>query len=219
MIYRVILTANGKYKKTLHSSRTPETTFMHYHALIDENKNIKFPKKYLNSSKIKSVKYNICVTKITEEGDVFRQLKDDYGRIYFEKPIGDWTILASNKYNIEETFWIFGMSPTINRPTIDIIIKKIVAGSHKKNMVKQILVVHNKLVIYNEDQFDMVICKCRQDAQRLHHTLAAIAKKQKIKSIMFMGTATPATVSRMYKLIGIHTGWPYSKVRRLTTNH
>jgi hypothetical protein len=63
----------------------------------------------------------------------------------------------------------------------------------------------------------MVLCKNLEDAQRLHHTLAKIAKKQKIKSLMFMGTATPATISRMYDLIHEETGWPYIKIRRTST--
>jgi hypothetical protein len=63
----------------------------------------------------------------------------------------------------------------------------------------------------------MVICKNLEDAQRLHHTLAKIAKKQKIKSLLFMGTATPANVGRMYDIIHEETEWPYTKIRRTST--
>jgi hypothetical protein len=217
MFYRVILISNGKYKKTLHKSKTRVTSFTNYHLLIDKNQSVKYPKRFINTSKIKPVKYEICVVKETEAGDTFRVIRDDYGKTYVEKPIGDWTILDSNEYNIEETFWMFGHDSKANRPIIDDIIKKLVQGAYKKNMVKQVIVVHNKLIIYNEEQFDMVICKCLEDAQRLHHTLAKIAKKQKIKSLLFMGTATPATVSRMYEIIKENTGWPIQKIRRTST--
>jgi hypothetical protein len=90
-------------------------------------------------------------------------------------------------------------------------------GAHSNKMVKQIIVIYNKVLIYNEDQFDMVICKNLEDAQRLHHTLAKIAKKQKIKSLMFMGTASKATRGLLYDLIHEHTGWPYKKIRRQNT--
>jgi hypothetical protein len=56
-----------------------------------------------------------------------------------------------------------------------------------------------------------------EDAQRLHHTLAKIAKKQKIKSLLFMGTASDVMISRMYDEIHLETGWPYKKIRRTTT--
>ncbi len=197
--------------------KTKETSFMNYHALIEENKSVKFPKKFINTLKIKPVKYKICVVKPTEPTDTFRIIRDDFGRVYTEKPIGDWTILASNDYQIEETFWLFGFNSMGRRPTIGEVVKKLVSGAYKAKMVKQVIVVHNKLIIYNEEQFDMVICKCKEDAQRLHHALGAVAKKQKIKSLLFMGTATPATVGRMYQIIHEHTGWPMPKIRRRST--
>lgn len=217
MTYRVVLTCNGKYKKTLHKSKTRETCFTNYHRLIDENKSVKFPKRFVNTKKIKPIKYEICVTKPTTPDDTFRTIRNDYGKTYVEKPLGDWTILDSNEYNIEEKFWIFGYDSKGNRPIIDDVVKKLFVGAYKKNMVKQVIVVYNKLIIYNEEQFDMIICKCLEDAQRLHHTLAKIAKKQKIKNLLFMGTASQATISIMYDIIKEKTGWPIIKIRRTST--
>ncbi len=217
MIYRVILTTNGKYKKTLHKCKTKETSFMKYHSLINENQLVKFPKKYVNTKRIKRVNFKICVVKPTESTDVFRTIRDNFGKLYVENPIGDWTILASEDYQIEEKFWLFGNNQYSDRPTIDEIFKRLMSGAFKHKMVKQVIVVHNKLIIYNEDQFDMVICKCLGDAQRLHHTLQKLSKKQKVKSLMFMGTATPATIGVMYDIIQGKTGWPITKIRRTTT--
>jgi hypothetical protein len=58
-------------------------------------------------------------------------------------------------------------------------------GVHGKKMVKEIIVVYNKLIIYNENQFDMVICKNLEDAQRLHHTLSKICKNKKLKPFIY----------------------------------
>ena len=74
-------------------------------------------------------------------------------------------------------------------------------NAYKKTTSKQLIVVHNKLVLYDEEQFEMVICKCKKDAQRLHHALAKACRKNKIKSIVFMGTASKATIPRMYEII------------------
>ncbi|TXG80233.1 MAG: hypothetical protein E6R13_08490 [Spirochaetes bacterium] len=217
MVYRVILLSNGVYKKTLHRCKTRETAFINYHTLREEN-NVLYPKKFINSHGIKPVKYQICVTKPTEEGDTFRILRDDYGKLYTEQPLGDWTILASDEYQVEETFHIYGYeSKNGERPTIKEVIKRLMINAHSKKATKQIIVVYNKLIIYNEEQFDMIICKNLEDAQRLHHTLAKIAKKQKIKSLLFMGTASAATISRMYDLIHDKTGWSYIKIRRTST--
>lgn len=215
-MFRVILVANGVYKKTLHKSKTRETAFINYHSIKEKN-NVLYPRRFINTNGIKPVKYQIYVTKITEEGDTFRLLRDDYGKTYTEEPIGDWTILASDDFEIEEKFWIYGFNPKANRPNISEVVKKLMIGAYSKKMVKQIIVVYNKLIIYNEDQFDMVICKNMVDAQRLHHTLAKIAKKQKIKSLLFMGTASDVMISRMYDVIVEETGWDIIKVRRTTT--
>lgn len=216
MEYRVVLVANGEYKKTLHKCKTRETAFINFHKIKDENK-VLYPKKFINTGGIKPVKFQIYVTKPTEEDDSFRLLRDDYGKTYIEKPLGDWTILHSDDYQIEETFWVYGLDSKAERPNISEVVKRLMQGAHGKKMVKQVIVVYNKLIIHNEEQFEMVLCKNLEDAQRLHHTLAKIAKKQKIKSLLFMGTASKAMNGRLYDLIHDETGWPYSKIRRTTT--
>jgi len=216
MEFRVVLVSNGVYKKTLHRCKTRETAFLNFHKIKEQNK-VLYPRKFINTKGIIPVKYQIYITKPTEPTDTFRTLRDDYGKLYTEKALGDWTILHSDEYEVEETFWIYGYNPKKERPNISEIVKRLMVGAHAKNMVKQVIVVYNKLIIYNEEQFEMVLCKNLQDAQRLHHTLAKIAKKQKIKSLMFMGTASKANIGRMYDLIVEKTGWPITKVRRRST--
>jgi hypothetical protein len=217
MVYRVVLLSNGEYKKTLHRCKMLETAYNNFYRLKEENNKVLFPKRFINTNAIKPVTFQICITKPTEEGDKFRILRDEYGKLYTEAPLGDWTILHSDSYEIEENFWIYGFDSKKDRPTVREVVKRLLVNAHSKKTVKQIIVVHNKLIIYNEDQFDMVVCKNIKDAQRLHHTLSKIAKKQKIKSLMFMGTAQPAYIGRMYDLIHDETGWSYEKIRRTTT--
>lgn len=196
---------------------TKETSFINYRLLIDNNKEVVFPKQYVNNNGIKPVKYKILVIKDTEEGDEFRALRDKLGRTYIEKPLGDWTILNDHEYQKEETFWMWPKDPKVDRVTIHDIVKPMMEGAYQKKMVKQMIVVHNKLILHNEDQFEMVICKCKKDAQRLHHALHKACKKHKIKSVIFMGTASPSTVSRMYEIIQEKTGWLMTKIRRTST--
>jgi hypothetical protein len=217
-MYRVILTKNGEYKMTLHRCKTRDTSFINYHRLIDENKNVFFPRKHINYNGIKPVEYRIYVVKDFEEGDPMRTVRDKMGRTSKEKPIfGIWTVIADNPYEIEESFWMFPRNSKSDRVTIHDIVKPMMEGAYKQMMTKQIIVVHNKLILHNEDQFEMVICKNKLDAQRLHHTLHKACKKNKIKSIIFMGTASPATISRMYELIQEKTGWSIQKIRRTST--
>ena len=202
---------------TMHRCKTRETSFINYRKIIDANVGIMFPRKYVNYKGIKKITYKVAIIKDTEEGDEFRVLRDKMGRTYTEKPLGSWTVLDDNPYEFEETFWMFGRNPVHDRVTIHDIIKPMMVGAYQKKMTKQLIVVHNKLVLHNENQFEMIICKCKKDAQRLHHALNDACKKNKIKSIIFMGTASEATVSYMYDIIHENTGWLYTKIRRTST--
>lgn len=214
--YRVILVSNDEYKKTLHRCNTRKTAFINYFKIKEANK-VLYPRKFINTNGIRPVRYNICITKIHEDTDTYRVLRDDLGKLYTEKPLGDWTIIESDNYLIEETFWIYGLDPKANRPNISEVLNRLMIGAWAKNMVKQVIIVHNKVLIYNEQQFDMIICKNLEDAQRLHHTLAKIARKQKIKSLLFMGTSSKVMIGRMYDLIQEKTGWKIEKIRRTST--
>ncbi len=215
--YRVILLSNGNYKKTLYRCNTLQSAYVHFHKFKNDNEKIIYPQKFINTQGIKPVKYQICLTKITEDDDTTRVLRDDLGKLYNEEFLPDWTILNSSDYNIEETFWLYGYNPKKERPDISEIIRRLMLNAYAKKTVKQVIVVHNKLLIYSEDQFDMVVCKNILDAQRLHHTLAKLVKKEKLKSLLFMGTSSKANIGRYYDVIHLNTGWPYSKIRRTST--
>lgn len=218
MVYRVILLRNGKYKQTLHRCKTKDTSFINYQIIKKENEAIIFPRKYINSNGIRPVTYKICVVKDFEEEDKERTIRDEFGRVSKEKTLfGIWTVLASHEYNVEETFWLYGHDPIHDRKTILDIMGVLMKNTNKHKFTKQIIVVHNKLLIHNEDEFNMVVCKNKLDAQRLHHALHKAATKGKFKSLVFMGTASPATVSRMYEVILENTDWSIEKIRRTST--
>jgi hypothetical protein len=97
MTYRVILTINGKYFKTLHRCKTKLTAYTNF-LKIKETNNVFYPKKFINSTNgIEPVEYKICVTKITESSDVFRVLRNNYGKLYVENHwvIGRYLVLIT----------------------------------------------------------------------------------------------------------------------------
>lgn len=217
MKYKVILTKNGEHKKNFGSYKTKTSAFRKFRELRSENRGVMFPKKYVNYNGIVPVQYTLHIVKEKEEGEEGRYIRDEMGRIVQEEPLyGKYTILDKFEYHIEETFWIYGNDPK-SRNTIHDIMEILMRGIYDKKFIKNVIVVHNKLLIYNEEMFEMVICKCKDDAQRLNRELANAAIKNKIKNIIFSGTATKKTVSDMYEIIHKKTKWPMSKIRRTTT--
>jgi len=217
MLYRIILTKNGEYKKTLHKCRKEKTSYVNFNKIKMDN-DVLFKKEFVNNNGIVPVKYKIYVVKDYEETDKPRLVRDKLGKLVYEKPIyGIWTILHDSNYDIEETFWVYGYNKRKDRKIIADIIQLLMMGMGDPKKTKQVVVVNNKLLIHVEDQFEMVICKCKKDAQRLHHTLAKAASDNKIKNLFFMGTSNKKMAGDYYELIHKHTGWDYTKIWRTTT--
>jgi hypothetical protein len=218
MLYRVILTKNGKYKKTLWRCKKRKTVFTNFHRIKEDN-NVFFEREFINFKGIIPVGYMIYAVKDYEKGDKMRFVRNELGQVVEEKPIfGIWTVLTEAKYSIEESFWVYGFNPLTERKNIVDIIGMLMVGVNEPRFTKQIIVINNKLVFYNEDSFDMVICKCKPDAQRLHHELNKAARDNGIKNLYFMGTATDKKImGDYYEIIHEKTGWNYTKIWRTTT--
>lgn len=201
--HRVVMTVNDKYRKTLSRCKSLKEGYKAFRKHIKVGEKVIFPKKYVNNKKVEKVEYKIYLVKDKENETPNNKL--------FE----DWDIVEENPYNLEEDFYIYGnKNIRFNRPKIGVIIKALLKGIDEPHMIKQVIVVHNKLVIYNESYFYMVICKNLEDAQRLHHTLYTIINEREITNVIFSGTASPATVQYMYDMIHDETGWSMKKIRR-----
>jgi len=217
-MYRTILIGNGKYRKTIHRCVKESTAYINYNRIKEENESVIFPKAFVNDKVIKPIKYEIFLVKDIEGGDKNRFIRDELGRVYEETPIFDlWTVKESSEYFIEETFWIYGHPSRKDRKTFKDVLRLVFTDSEDANSSRQAIVVHNKLVVQNEDRFDMIICKNKLDCQRLHHKLHDYSKDEKIKGIVFMGTCGSANIPTLYDIIHDNTGWPYTKIRRTST--
>jgi hypothetical protein len=217
--YRVIILKDGKYLSTILRCQKRSTAFIRYRKFKEENK-VLFPQKFINNVKgVKPVEFEIVVVKNTEPDDKFRTVRNKLGKVYIEKPLfGIWTILDKDEYNFEETFWVYGMSNKKGqRPTIKEILKRLTVGAYKKEMSKMVCVLYNKLLIYNEEHFDMILCKNKSDAQRLQQEFYKASKANKIKSFIFIGTVrSKKLIVDLYQMIMEKTGWNKKKVQRYT---
>lgn len=221
MYYHVILTRNGEHKKTIKSYKTKKNATSVFRSLKKESDRVQFPKKYINYKKIIPIEYKLYVVKDREEGDKDPYIRDEMGRVRQHEPLYDkYTIINYTPYYIEETFWTHGFDKTNERKTVKDIFHLLTDDiGPKTNIVRNVIVVHNKLLIYDEDHFEMVICKCKKDAQRLQYELRerTTDKKKYKNKIIFLETASGTTVGEMYDLIKEETGWPMKKIRRRRT--
>ena len=83
-------------------------------------------------------------------------------------------------------------------------------------MVKQVNYIKNKLMVHQNNDFDIVLCKCPSDAHRLYTLLQEFGKNNNLKNILFTGSVK-VNSSSTYKQIVEKTGWKKNKVYRTTT--
>jgi hypothetical protein len=219
MEYRILLLKNGKKKKTLFKHTHKRKSERKFRRFLKENQDVKFPRKHLTKDNISKVTYEIVLVKEYEDGDEAKLFPNRVGRLAPPNFIdGDWIILETAFYEIEETFYVFGYDSKSDRKDIEFIVGLMVKSIAHEKVTKTIVVLNNKLIIYNEYQFDIVICKCKQDAERLYDALLGVAKDNKLRRVLFMGKVSETTKSELYEMMMEHTGWDYRKVTRLSTN-
>jgi hypothetical protein len=214
MLYKIIITKNGKRHKLLYEGKDYEKSKDIYFNEKDNNI-VLMPKKYNANRKMKPVEYELLFLKEREENDSQFFEKDELGRNVPVSIKNDkWTILYKCEYKYEEKFTVFGFD---ERVETKVIIKKILLKRRMKDRLKQVNYVLNKLLIHHTDGFEVILCKTEDDARRLHNILREFCKTNRIKNIMFTGSVNGVLRTEMFKKIVNRTGWTPNKVYRSTT--
>jgi hypothetical protein len=213
MCYRIIITSNGKKKRIIDKSNNISKIKKKYFSLVDRNK-VLFPKQTSAYLKTKPVKYEILLLKKREDDDTPYIDRDEMGRtIEIEDANKKWTIIEKNSYKYEEKFTVYGLKSRLT--TIEII-KLLLLRGHKTPIMKQINYVENKLLIHQDNDFDIVLCKCPLDAEKLYKTLKEFVDNNNITHTLFTGSIN-LNKKDTYKMIVEKTGWNRDKVYRKVT--
>ena len=126
-----------------------------------------------------------------------------------------WTILHKDEYFYEEKFTVFGYDKRLDTKDI---IRLILLRKHKGILLKQVNYVVNKVLIHQDGDFDIVVCKTKSDAKRLYEILREFYESNdRIKNILFTGLVGKRNRTELYKKIVKKTGWTINKVYRSST--
>lgn len=215
-IYNVILTSNGKRIKTLCTVSSEKTAYKKFKELIEENKKVSFPVRYINIGKLVNAHYELFIIKKNEDDNKTTKLKDENGRITeYQTDNDNWIIIDREDYDKEETFWVYGYHPVFQRKTFKWIYNEMCKNRNNKNDIIQIYAFRNKLLISTTYNMDMVMCKNISDCIRLYNELERKCKENKLKYIFFMGDAYNSALKKdWFKKIKELTGWSDTKIQR-----
>lgn len=222
-IYRIILTNRGRKIKQLCNAKTEKDIMGKFHKLLKDNeKEILFPKKWIvQEHEMFPSEYEIVVLKKKEEmDDDVTKVKDDYGKYTNYKTNSEnWIVIDRSPYEIEESFWVYGYHPRLQRKDYKWIMENFVDKDAKdKATFKSLQLYANKLLFEINGKLEMVICKNKSDSIRLYNKIQEECEKKKYKYIAFMGDLA----NSKYKLDWAHkimklTNWNFVKATRIST--
>lgn len=217
-IYHIILTSNDKEIKDIYHSAKESSVYSKFHELIENNKNkIKFPVQYINNKGIKEANYELIIIKSKDKKDPSEtKIRDEYGRfINYISSSSDWIILDRAHFDREETFWVYGYHPQLQRKGFTWIYENYIKKDCNKYNFKNVIVYKNKLLIDIQGELNMVLCKNKNDSVRLFNALEEQALKDKLKYIIWSGYVVSTYYKKEWcKRIMNLTGWPKLKVIR-----
>ena len=212
-IYHIILTSNGKQIKTLYNCASEKLVNKKFDELIKENKNVRFPVRFINIGKLVDAHYELFIIKQNENDNKETKLKDENGKIQTNDD--NWVVYDREDYEKEESFWVYGYHPVFQRKDFKWIYDNLISNNSDKYNIKQILVFRNKLLISTTYDLNMVMCKNESDCIRLYNELEKEIENNKVKYVNFAGDAYHSYLKgTWFKKIKELTGWDDLKIRR-----
>ena len=215
-IFHIILTSNGKMIKTLYNCASEMLVNEKFDELITENKNIRFPVRYINIGKLVNANYELYIIRRNDDKTKTTKLKDENGKIVnFETNDENWIIYDRENYDKEETFWVYGYHPVFQRKDFNWVYENLIANDLDKYNFKQVLVYQNKLLISRTNSLEMVMCKNESDCIRLFNELEKESEKNKLKYVLFAGDVYHSKLRKSwFNKIKKLTSWSDLKIRR-----
>ena len=195
--------------------------------IIENNKKVRFPVRYSSRDhKLIPSKYELLLMKTKTETDLDNPLlRNEFGKLVPHVSNSTKMIIyQKEEYLFEETFWVYGMNPKSQRKDFNYILNDIVLEDIRskgllkiKYPIKTILIYKNKLIIEDDNDFEIIMCKCENDATRLYTELKSEVDKLKIKCVFFSGFVKGNNINRWENRISEKTGWPMLKIKRKST--
>ena len=220
-LYHIILVNHDKMKEDLFWTDSVATVNKEFKTMVEENKSVIFPIKFNNKTEIIESSYEIMIIKARDKTES-RETKvmDEYGKfVNYATNDDDWIIYDRSPYYIEETFWVYGYHPRLQRKDFKWIYDNFISNnSNNKYLFKTVQLFKNKILVECNGKLDMVICKNKQDAIRMYNMIEEWCERDKMKYVGFMGDLSYSKyksdwITKIQKL----TNWTRKKITRMST--
>lgn len=209
MNYLVVLFKNKIKKKIINKFKTPKRANDYFKSLMEKSDNVVFDKKHENGFECV---YELALLERTTGTFLPVFLKDELGRnIKINLDDEDYNISLIKKYYIEELILDCQTNKKIDSNEF---MKKYLEGDNLKMISK----LNNKVIVQNDDSFNLFTLKNEDDSNRFIDSLSAHLLEQKKLDCIFVKDYS--TTQRKY-LYNILEGKGFSKqyLQRQVTTH
>lgn len=224
-IYQIVLLNCNRQIQYIGSYPTELKANKAFNKLMEENKKVIFPIETNNthSKVLAPSKYELAIIKKRDENDPkTTHLRNEYGDLIEQITTSEnWVIYDKKPYKMEESFWVYGYHPIVQRKGFLFIYNEIVKPKAiSKYDMLNVMLFKNKVLFETLDgTLDLVICKVKSDAIRLYNLLEEWCKKDKeVKYYLFNGDWTRGEFGkRCVEKIKNLTNWNDVKINRYNT--
>lgn len=220
--FKIISCCNMKQIGYVGAYDTIELAYIKYNQLKEENSGIIFPKEINMSNKKKNILYEYLLLEKNNDGTKENTCdRNEFGVLIEQKTTDEkWVIRDKFQFFVEETFWVWGYNPRTERKTFMWIYENIINNINTYIDLKRIILFKNKIFIKNDDEaYDIIICKTKDDSIRFYNLLQDYLKGN--KHFCFLGSYDKITDKRkkLEEEIIRQTGWTRKKFGMSATKY
>lgn len=209
MNYQIVLFKNKIKKKIINKFKTHKRANEFYESLLSETNTVLFEKEYENGS---ICSYELALIEKTSGTFLPIFLKDELGRrVKVNLEDDDYTISSISKYKIEELILDTTTNKKINSQEF---IKLYLDPTGFKLVSK----LHNKIIVQNDDTFNLITLKNESDASRFIDIISEKFMDDKRNDCIFVKDYTTTQRKYLYELL-ISKGFSKNYLHRQSTTH
>jgi hypothetical protein len=219
--FKIVSVLNGKQNGYIAQFQTYADAYAKLMSLENANNTVVFPRKFINSGNIAPLKDEYLLLEKNRQGDKEDgMVRNEFGKFIRQKITNSskWIVRDKIIRKVEETFWVYGFDPRLDRKDFTWIYNNLVIGAIENSYdVIRILIYKNKLIIrYDDKPMSLVMCKNISDAIRMYNAISERVEKLKTKQIVCVGSYNTLSEARRTLEAEIMdlTGWSKMKIQR-----
>jgi hypothetical protein len=190
--YSVVLFKNKKKKKIINKFTTPERAHSFYKKLIAESENVVFDVQVESGM---PCTYELGIVHMSSEQREPVYLTDELGRFLKVKlDEKGMTLILISPYKKEESIYDLQLKKKIS---VDEFIKKYLKGVG----VKMVSSLNNKIVVQDEDKFNLFTLKSEEDSIRFIECISSYFHKIKRGDCLFIKDSSTPQKKYLYSLL------------------